>query len=65
MFAVKADGTEGTEEIANSKPYVKMKDGKAWFNFPRHRGGFAKIAIDRLKDNNSKAISRVMSLIKR
>ena len=65
MFAVKEDGTEGIEEIVDSKPYVKVKDGKAWFSFPRHKGGFAEIAIDRLKDNNSIAISRVLSMIKR
>ena len=39
--------------------------GKAWFSFPRHRGGSTKIAINKLKDNNSIAISRVSSLIKR
>ena len=56
VFAVKAYGTERIEEFADSKPYVKGKDGKAWFSFPRHRGGFAKIAIDMLRDNNSIAI---------
>ena len=65
VFAVKADGTVGIEEIADSKPYVKVKDGKAWFSFPRHRGGFAKIAIDKLKDKNSISILRVLSMIKR
>ena len=65
VFAVRADGTEGIEQIADSRPYVKVKDGKAWFSFPWKRGGFAKIAIDNLKDNNSMEISRIMSLIKR
>ena len=65
VFVVKADGTEGIEEIVDSKPYVKVKDGKAWFSFPRHIRGFTKISIDRLKDNNSIAISRVFSTIKR
>ena len=65
VFAISADGTEGIEQIADSKPNVKVKDGKAWFSFPRHRGGHAKIAIDKLKDNNSNAITRVLSMIKR
>ena len=42
-----------------------MKYGKAWFSFQRQRGGFAKVAIDRLKENNSVAITRVLSKIKR
>ena len=64
MFAIKADGTKGIEEIADLKPNIKLKDGKAWFNFPRHRGGHAKVAIVRLKDNNSNVITRVLSMIK-
>ena len=65
VYAVKADGTEEIEQIAGSNPYIKMKDDKAWFNFQRQRGGQAKVVIDRLKDNNSNAISRVLSMIKR
>ena len=65
VYAVKADGTEEIEQIADSKPYIKIKDGNAWFSFQRQRGGQAKVANDRLKDNNSNAISRVLSMIKR
>ena len=65
VFAVKANGTEGIEKIAGSKPNIKVKVGKAWFNFPRHRGGQTKVSIDRLKDNNSNVITRVLSMIKR
>ena len=53
------------EHIADSKPYIKIKDGKAWFSFQRQRGGQANVDIDILKDNNSNAISRVLSMIKR
>ena len=65
MFAIRADCTEVIEEIADSRPNVKVKDGKAWFSFQRHMGGQAKISIDRLKDNNSNAITRVLYMIKR
>ena len=65
VYEVKADGMEEIEKIADSKPYLKMKDGKAWFNFQRQMGGQAKVAIDRLKDSNSNVISRVLSMIKR
>ena len=65
VYAVKADGTEEIEEVVDSKPYIKMKNGKAWFSFQRSRGGQAKVSIDSLKDNNSNAISRVLSMIKR
>ena len=64
VYAVKEDGTEELEQIADSRPYIKMKNEKAWFSFQRSRGGHAKVAIDRLKDNNSDAISRVLSMIK-
>ena len=65
VFAIRADGTEAIEQHADSKPCVKFKDGKAWFSFKWQRGGYAKISLDKLKDNNSMAISKVLSLIKR
>ena len=39
VYAVKADGTEEIEQITDSKAYIKMKNGKAWFSFQRSRGG--------------------------
>ena len=65
VFDVRADDTEAIEQIADSKSYVKIKEGKAWFNFQRQRGGYANIAIDKMKDNTAMAISRVLSMIKR
>ena len=65
VYAVKADGTDDFEQITDSKPYIKNKDGKAWFSFQRQRGGQEKVVIDRLKDNKTNAISRVLSMIKR
>ena len=65
MFTTRADGTEGTEVIADSKPCIKVIDGKPWFSFKRNRGGQVKITIEKLKINNSTSITRVLSLMKR
>ena len=65
VYAIKEDGTEELEKIADFKPHIKMINGKAWFSLQRSRGGQAKVPIDRLKDNNSNAIFRVLSMIKR
>ena len=62
---MKEDGLEVLEHISDSKSCIKLKDGKAWFRLQRERGGWAKVTIDNLKENNSNAISRVLSLIKR
>ena len=37
FYAIKVDGMEEIEQIADSNPYSKMKDGKAWFIFQRQR----------------------------
>ena len=59
------DGLEVLKNIADYKPCIKLKDGKAWFRLQRARGGWSKVTIDSLKENNSNAISGVLSLIKR
>ena len=59
------DGLEVLEKIVDSKPSIKLKDGKAWFRLQKARGGWAKVTIDSLKENNSVTIFRVLSLIKR
>ena len=65
VYTVKADGYEELEEIADSKPHIKFKNDKAWFTFQRARGGQVKVTIESLKENNSEAIFRVLSMIKR
>ena len=65
FYTVKADGIEEIEQIADSKPCIKIMNGKAWFRLQRSRGGWAKVTIDSMKDNNSNAISRVLFIIKR
>ena len=65
VYTLKEDGLEVLEQIADSKSCIKLKNGKAWFRLQRSRGGWAKVTIDSLKENNSDAISRVLSLIKR
>ena len=62
---MKADGSEELEEIVDSKPHIKFKNDKAWFTFQKERGGIAKVTIESLKENNSEAIFRVLSMIKR
>ena len=64
VYTVKADESEELEEIANSKPHIKFKNNKAWFTFQRARGGQVKVTIESLKENNSEAIFRVLSMIK-
>ena len=65
VYTVKADGSEELEEIADSKPHIKFKNDKAWFTFQKARGGQVKVTIESLKENNSEAIFRVLSMIKR
>ena len=65
VYIVKTDGSEELEEIADSKPHIKFKNDKAWFTFQRARGGQVKVTIESLKENNSEAIFRVLSMIKR
>ena len=65
MFMTREDGTEGIEVIADWKPFIEVLYGKSWFSFKRSRGGQVKIAIEKLKDNNSTSITRMLSLLKR
>ena len=65
VSTLKEDGLEVLEHIADYKPCIKLKDEKAWFRLQRSRGGWAKVTIDSMKENNYDAISRVLSLIKR
>ena len=62
---MKADGSEELEEIVDSKPHIRFKNDKAWFKFQKARGGTSKVTIESLKENNSEAIFRVLSMIKR
>ena len=65
VYTVKEDGSEVIEEIADSKPHIRFKNDKPWFTFQKARGGLAKVTIESLKENNSEAIFRVLSMIKR
>ena len=65
VYTVKADGSEELEVIDDSKPHIRFKNEKAWFTVERARGGQIKVTIESLKENNSEAISRVLSMIKR
>ena len=65
IYTVREDGSEELEEIADSKPHIKFKKDKAWFTFLKSRGGQVKVSIQSLKENNSEAIFRVLSMIKR
>ena len=65
VFARKEDGTEGIEVVVDSKPYIKVQDVKAWFCFKKSSGGLSKIDIDDMKFNNSKAIKKALSMVKR
>ena len=65
VYIVNEDGSEELEEIADSKPHIKFKKDKAWFTFQKSRGGQVKVSIESLKENNSDAIFRVLSMIKR
>ena len=65
VYTVKEDGFEEMEEIVDSKPHIKFKNDKAWFVFQKSRGGQVKVSIESLKENNSEAIFRVLSMIKR
>ena len=65
VYTVKADGSEELEKIDDSKPHIRFKNDKAWFTFQRARGGQVKVTIESLKENNSEAIFRVLSMIKR
>ena len=65
VYTMKEDGLEVLEQVVDIKSGIKLKDGKAWFRLQRARGGWAKVTIDSLKENNSNAISGVLSLIKR
>ena len=65
VYTVKVDGSEELEEIADSKPHIKFKNDKAWFTFQKARGGQGKVTIESLKENNSEAIIRVLSMIER
>ena len=64
VYTMKEDGSEELEEIAESKPHIKFKKDKAWFTFQKSRGGQVKVSIESLKENNSEAIFRVLSMIK-
>ena len=65
VYTVKEDGSEVIEEVADSKPHIRFKNDKPWFTFQKARGGLAKVTVESLKENNSEAIFRVLSMIKR
>ena len=65
VYTMKADGSEELKVIVDSKPYIRFKNDEAWFTFQRARGGQVKVTIESLKENNSEAIFRVLSMIKR
>ena len=65
MYVTMEDGLDVLEKIVDSKPSIKLKDGKAWFRLQKDRGVWAKVTIDSLIENNSVTIFRVLSLIKR
>ena len=65
VYTVKEDGSEVIEEIADSKPHIRFKNDKPWFTFQKARGGIEKVTVESLNKNNSKAIFRVLSMIKR
>ena len=62
---MKEDGSEELEEIADSKLHIKFKNDNTWFTFQKSRGGQVKVSIESLKENNSEAVFRVLSMIKR
>ena len=65
VFTVKEDGSQVIEEVVDSKPHIRFKNDKPWFTFQKARGGLEKVTIESLKENNSEAIFRVLSMIKR
>ena len=65
MYTIKEDGSEVLEEVADSKPHIRFRNEKPWFTFQGARGGLVKVSVESLKENNSEAIFRVLSMIKR
>ena len=62
VYVTMEDGLEVLEKIVDSKPSIKIKDGKAWFRLQKARGGWAKVTVDNLNENNSETIFRVLFL---
>ena len=65
MYTVKDDGSEVLEEVADSKPHIGFRNDKPWFTFHKAKGGLVKVTVESLHENNSEAIFRVLSMIKR
>ena len=65
VYTIKEDGSEVLEEVADSKPHIRFRKQDPWFTFQGVRGGLVKVSIESLKENNSEAIFRVLSMIKR
>ena len=65
VYTIKEDGSEVLEEVVDSKPHIRFRNEKPWFIFQGVRGGLVKVTLESLKENNSEAIFRVLSMIKR
>ena len=65
VYTIKEDGSEVLEEVADSKPHIRFRNQEPWFTFQGARGGLVKVTLESLKENNSEAIFRVLSMIKR
>ena len=65
VFTVKADGSEETEKVEDSKPLIRFRNKVAHFTFQKARGGLGNVPVESIKENNSEAIARVLSMIKR
>ena len=65
VYTVKEDGSEVLEEVADSMPHIRFRKQEPWFTFQGARGGLVKVSLESLKENNSEAIFRVLSMIKR
>ena len=65
VYTTKEDGSEVLEEVADSSPHIRFRNGKPWFTFQGTRGGLVKVPLESLNENNSESIFRVLSMIKR
>ena len=65
VYTIKEDGSEVLEEVADSMPHIRFRKQEPWFTFQGARGGLVKVSLESLKENNSEAIFRVLSMIKR
>ena len=65
VYTVKEDGSEVLEEVVDPMPHIRFRKQEPWFTFQGARGGLVKVSLESLNENNSEAIFRVMSMIKR